>query len=418
MTIFKEKVTVERLKKLKICGEFRENFDFWFDDVCETHKQNGHRIFIFNGNRDIKSGDRLRFVGTNECYDIKSSQIHDWNECIETVAVGVKNDFETGWEKLKKLGCSVEIGVVEPVQRDDATESFMNAWVGTYTVNIAEHYHEIKSGRHIGEFYGLFNHDIPVACVGAGPSLDKNVELLKEFPGLIISVDKAYKMLMARGIDPDFIISVDCHYDLVADMLSYPFSKNHVLILNVCADPKITKVWEGKLFWYLMKHPGVQYTDKILPALFPKFHGLENAGCVGNTSVLFSDFMGLSPVVLVGQDFGYSDGKMHAQRYEFIDYKEGFRKIEVDHDKLLEERTGKVEINGITTYLAFKGYMDTMYALKNRRRINIVNCTEGGILRDLPQKKLKNINTELSMIYGDKYKNARNQIKSIVIGGN
>jgi hypothetical protein len=267
--------------------------------------------------------------------------------------------------------------------KDHGAEEFMDEWVGTFTKNIVAHYDEIKAGRHIGELFGLFNHDVPVVCVGAGPSLDKNAHLLYEFPGVIIATDKAYKMLKVRGIDPDVVISIDCHYDLVPEFLDCPGNNDNILVLNTCADPKVTKIWGGQIFWFLMRHPGVQFTDRILPALFPTFGSIENCGNVGNASVLLADHMGLSPIILIGQDYGYTGGKMSARRFEYADGGK-ISEIELDHSRLLEERTGKLEVEGVTTYAPFIGYRDTLYGLMERNSLNIINCTEGGILKGLP----------------------------------
>jgi hypothetical protein len=51
----------------------------------------------------------------------------------------------------------------------------------------------------------------PALIVSAGPSLDKNIALLKNAVGkaLIVSVDTALTPLMEAGIRPDFVLSID-----------------------------------------------------------------------------------------------------------------------------------------------------------------------------------------------------------------
>jgi len=208
------------------------------------------------------------------------------------------------------------------------------------------------------------------------------------------------------------VISVDCHYDLVAEMLDCPMSKDHRLILNTCSDPKISNVWKGKIHWYTMKHPGVQFMDKILPALFPKFHSLPNLGNVGNTSVLLADYMGLAPVVLIGQDYGYTGGRMHAQLFNF-DQDGKPTEIETDHADLFEKRSGKVRVGDIATYAPFLDYRNTIYDLSNKKGISIVNCTEGGLLTKLPCMPLDKMIEILIPKYKHKYLEAKNKIRKI-----
>ena len=406
------KFTVLRERREKLAGEyalvFGKHLELELSGACRRDAA-GMLLDIEVGHgTDAMIGDRIEHEGT--VYDVSAAALYGDRKQLALK----KNDFETAFLALQTRGLA-GYGRVEPVMQDDETERFMDSWVGTYITNIVAHYDEIKSGRQIREFHGLWNHDVAVACVGAGPSLDKNAEELRDFPGLIIVADKAYKMLRARGIEPDFVISVDCHYDLVAAMLDCPGTERHRLILNSCADPKIAKAWKGPIFYYNMKHPGVQFTDKILPALFPEMHSLPNAGNVGNTSIHFAEYCGLSPVVLVGQDFGYTGGKMHAQRFEWNDVFPGrWLAIEEDHAALMEKRSGKVEVNDVVTYAAFIQYMNTTYALRSHYKIDVVNCTEGGILRDLPCSTLREMKDMILRKHGgDSLRDARTQLSRI-----
>lgn len=374
---------------------------------CLLAEGEERRFFSFAGRTDIQPGDRI--VSRLGIHDVTAVQVHEGQD--ETVAVTERNGFESSFRAMEGMG-KAEWGEVEPLSKDTEAERWMDSWVGSFIVNIVGHYDEIKNGRHIGELDHLFDRDVPVACVGAGPSLDKNVEALRDFPGVIIAADKAYKMLVARGIVPDLIMSVDCHYDLVADMMDYPWSAGHKLVLNSCADPKISRVFKGTIFWYAMAHPGTQFTDKILPALFPGMGRLRNAGCVGNSSVLLAGLMGLSPMVLVGQDFGYTGGRMFAQRYRFE--KDGTPALILDdHERLLKERTGQIVIDGVKTYLPFRSYRDTCLDLREKMGLDIINCTEGGILTDLPCRPLAEMVAELTATSNGKFREARNTIKAL-----
>lgn len=407
MTSAKEKIEIRRLKKKKMCGEFRTVFDFHSTlDGNAGNSENGRVIFDFSEKQDILKDDRC--VTTLGVYDVISVNGSE----KETVAVCARNDFESAMKEIHDMGGLIETGIPIATGKDLEAEAFMDSWVGTFIVNIVEHYDEIKSGRDISPFYGMFNHDVPIVSVGAGPSLDKNVHLLYNFPGIILSTDRAYKMLRARGITPDLVFNVDCHYEHVLEMLDCPGSEDHRLIMNTCADPKIAKTWKGKKFWYLMKHPGVQFMDKVLPALFPKFHSLPCLGNVGNGSVFFAEYMGFGPIVLIGHDYGYTDGKMHAQRFQFSPDGEPME-IEVDHAALLEARSGKVKAGDVVTYAPFLSYRDTLYDLREKRGIDIINCTEGGILTKLPSMPFAKMIEILASKDSKKYAEAREKIRKI-----
>ena len=394
-------VKVERLKRVKVGHEWATIFKPHFEAEAAVELGAEGLVIRFGDVMDVGKEDRV-WVG-EKIYNVSA---------VDGSSLTCAYDHnETALEELYRAGFC-QFGVLEAVRKDDPTERFMDSWVGTYMVNIAEHYHEIRAGRDIKPLFGLAERNVPVACVGAGPSLDKNVHLLKDFPGIIIAVDKAYKMLLARGIEPDLVVSVDCHYDLIADMLKAPGSEHHSLVLNTCADPKILKVWKGKVYWYLMKHPGVQFTDKILPALFPTFSAIPNVGCVGNTAILLADHCGLSPIFLVGYDFGYTGGRMHAQRFGFGDDGKPFP-IEDDHAKLFDERSAKIEVDGVVTYVPYVGFAKTAVAIREKVGVDVTNCTGGGIINELPKRPFEDVVRELSQGSDGKFRDLREKIKSL-----
>ena len=61
------------------------------------------------------------------------------------------------------------------------------------------------------DYVNVFPEEMSAIVVAAGPSLEKNIHLLKEAKGkaLIIAVDHAMPMLATRGITPDIVICVD-----------------------------------------------------------------------------------------------------------------------------------------------------------------------------------------------------------------
>jgi len=409
----KTKIEIHRKQRKRIMNEFRDIYTFFSNDEAEIiDGENGATLFALNGSKnEFKKEDRIFSDG--RVYDVMNIQKHELADLKFKVAVTKQNEFETQIKKLQDFGCHVEYGVTRPiVQRDYASEDYLNDWVGLYIKNIVAHYDEIKNGHKIQELQGLFNHDIPALCVGAGPSLDANVHLVHEFPGIVISTDKSFKMLLARNIIPDFVISVDCHPNIISDMLRVPYGFHTKLILNSSSDPEISKHWKGPIFYYNMIHYGVQFMDKILPALFPDLHGIINSGNVGNSSVLFADYIGLSPIVMIGHDYAYTGGRMHAQRFE-IEKDGSVREIRDDHEKMLFERTGKVKVGDNETYVPFLNYRETLYDLRSKRGFDIINSTEGGILEEIPNIKFQDVIEGLKPKIGDRYVEARHKINSI-----
>ncbi len=304
--------------------------------------------------------------------------------------------IERDLEQLHAMGQTVK-KIKHPfiVDRNWEAEDEMQRWVGPYMRNIAWHYHEILAAGHIGPLLGILKGS-PVAVVGAGPSLDKNVEGLRDFPGLTIATDRAAKAMTARGIRPDLVVAVDPRPYHIAKMLDYPESRDQVLVASVCLHPDVTKAWRGRVLYMSHENPGTQFFDHGLPHLFPGMPALYCLGNVGNMAVQLAGELGAGKIVMVGQDYGYTDGKMSADewvRARGEDDVEHWERVRPDHAYNLARRTGKVTVRGIggcevETYAPFLSYRDSLYKLVNLWKLDVVNATEGGILADLPQMTL------------------------------
>jgi hypothetical protein len=282
--------------------------------------------------------------------------------------------------------------------RDWEAEAFLDVWVGRYVRNIASHYHEIIRAPHIGPlFKALRGKPCAVAVVGAGPSLDRNVDQLAGFPGLIIACDRAAKALTAQGIRPDLVVCVDPRPAVMAEMLDYPENRDQRLLLSVYADPEVPRVWRGPIHYMSTDHPGTQFFDRILPELFPGMPMIEASGNVGNTAVQLAAWIGAAKIVLVGQDYCYTGGRMHCA--DFVRFPDG-RWMRVGGDEAYQERklaqrSGKITFEGEQTYPQFVRYRETLGDIVTQMKLDVINATEGGILTNLPQAPLSAVIAEL-----------------------
>jgi hypothetical protein len=318
--------------------------------------------------------------------------------------------IQRGLERLNQLGQKV-IKVKGPVyhERDEAAERILDHWVGMYARNIALQYQKILKSPHIGRIRSVFAGGCPVAIVGAGPSLDKNAEHLRGFPGIIFATDRAAIPLAARGIHPDLVITVDPKPQVIASMLQYAENREQVLAVSVVSDPDVSRVWKGLKLYMSGLHFGTQFFDHLLPHLFPGMPGLHQVGNVGNSAVHMAAWVGASPIVLVGMDYGYTGGRMHAASWSRKG--KGWREVVSDHAGALERRTGKVVVDGVTTYGPYVGYRDTLYRLREAGKLDIVNATEGGILNGLPCEPLRRVVKRLSRVYARKASGLRKRFR-------
>jgi len=144
----------------------------------------------------------------------------------------------------------------------------------------------------------------PAVVVSAGPSLRKNIDVLAALKGkaVIIAVQTVYKMLLERGIEPDFVTSLDYHelsrkfFEGIED-----FGNTHLV-----AEPKVTwhvvDTYQGRISLL-----GNDFACLALGDALGRRGCLKAGATVAHLAFYLAVYMGCEPVVLVGQDLGYSD---------------------------------------------------------------------------------------------------------------
>lgn len=223
----------------------------------------------------------------------------------------------------------------------------------------------------------LFNQfkDVPAIVVSAGPSLNKNIHLLKEAKGkaLIIAVGTAVKALQKQGIEPDFIVTIDPH------LLNYEHfkgvnTKDAALIVDLQAHHLILEDYQGPMF---------VAGDKTLLKWFGnsfEYKGyMESGGSVANSAFSMAYNMGANPIVLVGQDLAYGrDGHSHAHGTNYQDTVVSFS----DEDLSAGPDFLKVKANDGGQVITNRSFYQFMYFFEHWIRSysdrKYINATEGG----------------------------------------
>ena len=221
----------------------------------------------------------------------------------------------------------------------------------------------------------------PAVIVSAGPSLDKNIHLLKRVKGraLIIATDASIPALLSADIIPDLAVAVDPVSDNMEDKFrDIPVLKNVPFICLAQYTPELVRMYPGPLF--INSVP--QNTAFQWLARFWEDNGYIECfgGSVAHFAFAVSEFLGANVVAFVGQDLSYSGKRVHASGY-------------TDNlDRILQEKTenGPGNIPGaisavdifnervytIGQFLTFKT------AFESRIRAFdgiVVNATEGGL---------------------------------------
>ncbi|SFL45043.1 motility associated factor glycosyltransferase family protein [Pelosinus propionicus] len=157
---------------------------------------------------------------------------------------------------------------------------------------------------------------LPVIIVSAGPSLNKNIHLLKDAKGkaAIFAVGTAVKALKQWDIEPDFIFSIDPH-PLNYEHLRGVDVGNSALIADIQSHHMIFENYKGPIFVSGDVPVLSWFGDSI-----EKKGKIESGGSVANTAFSAAYKMGANPIILVGQDLAYGrDGHSHAAGTNYAD---------------------------------------------------------------------------------------------------
>lgn len=239
------------------------------------------------------------------------------------------------------------------------------------------------AGKHKGQ---------PAVVLGSGPSLDKNIEALKDWEGVIFCGPAQIQALKRLGIEADYLTPVDSNPIImrltqIGD-LEY---KKTTLLATPLMHPAFLKAWFGKRLYYLPEvattkaqdddellslkdlfdkyPPAPDFTEsaglwfhnrmnvfikkvlheaylnnpRIWPGLRPSIKNAGNTSCQGIT---IANYLGCEPIFLMGCDLCFDGEKTRAATWQYDrtmnEYYRWFR------NDIYEQRSG-VEFNGKQT---------------------------------------------------------------------
>lgn len=239
---------------------------------------------------------------------------------------------------------------------------------------------------------------VPAVVVAAGPSLERNIDELAK-PGVrdrvvIIAVQTVLKPLLARGIRPHFVCALDHHE--ISTRFYEGLTASDVEGVTLVVDPKANAA-------ILDAFPGAIRTigNDLLDLLIdqarlrgePKGE-LKPGATVAHQCYYLARHLGCDPVLLCGQDLGFTDGQYYAAGAAIHDVwacelgpmntLEMMEWERIAREKSLLRR--KTDIFGrsiftdeqMATYLA---QFEADFLADSERGLRTVDATEGGVAK-------------------------------------
>lgn len=225
----------------------------------------------------------------------------------------------------------------------------------------------------LSEIRGKYK-NVPGIVVAAGPSLDKNIQYLKEAYGkaVIIACDATYQMCLQQGVIPDAIAAIErveetyhCFFENKKMEKETVFVGPSLVwkdILEEYPGKKIllSKTADGVEAWWQKQFDNIEYLPTGFSCANVAHAVLEQAGC--------------NLIILIGQDLAYTDGKKHSEEVH---------RLFGDSNQVPENSTGDLWVEGIdgkpvrTTpvFNLFRDYFERAALDKGRL---LIDATEGG----------------------------------------
>jgi len=261
-----------------------------------------------------------------------------------------------------------------------------------------------------------------VVGIGSGPSLKKNIEVLKRVYAddikkkdrdfIFCTPNHQFKSLLKIGIVPDFVFLVDGAHTLFHQLCEdVPASgKNTILIAPPSISYKITKAWEKqgrRIRYYMLNSYRFIESFRKLTKIKPESVSIEGCGNVFNAiwSIAMKAF-GSIFFIAVGNDLSFpisSDtDKQRGGFYADRDYSSNAKGTGSGRDEGASDQkwmsfrvttspeTGKIitvggDVVGTSVSLfKYKAWMEEAFLIFTKKNpeygFQYFNCTEGGIL--------------------------------------
>lgn len=227
----------------------------------------------------------------------------------------------------------------------------------------------VRSDRDVTELFGTqAGRDIYV--IGTGPSLEQHFEKLLSIRSgeqrpLFICVDTAYRPLLAHGIKPDLVVSID--QNITTTHLPPADSADVVLVYKPLSNPQVMRAWEGSR--YVSYSPGAIHAELRKHVTRGELFG---GGSVIHPAVDLAVQMGASRVTLFGTDFAYPMNKTHAG------WDDGVLGPSVDHGRqwVLDGYGQRVK-----TQLNFRRYLGELERyIHAHPRVQFLNSSRAGAM--------------------------------------
>ena len=254
----------------------------------------------------------------------------DYSEMLasEQVLFLTRADREEVLERLQGVGNMMMLGTVFTRSLTEVNRSFyaaVHGLIGDFTSYMRSHMSSLVANsvvtcenvlRNLGAYVcaGTINSwrgrfaGKPAVLVAAGPSLRGQLAELKRVRErvVVIAVQTTLKPLLAYGIRPDFVTSLDYHEvsGRFFEGLTAEDLRGVTLVVEPKATWRVVEQYAGRGRMVLL---GNEFARLVLGASADSHDTLRSGATVAHLSLYWAEYIGADPIVMIGQDLGYTN---------------------------------------------------------------------------------------------------------------
>lgn len=253
--------------------------------------------------------------------------------------------------------------VMDKTINENTVITFSKDWFKNYLKNLPY----ILNGERLNQYKNVY-HNKPAIIVSAGPSLEKNINLLKghEDKFIIITGIRTLSTLKKEGINCDFACVIDgseAMYEVSKGALNY----NTPLFYSESANKDIIREYRGKKVYFTS--PSFYNMNLTLGGFGADI--LFQGGSVAHSCTAIAHYLGCNPIVFIGQDLAYTNNQIHAKNATV----QG-EKLKTDKYDIFVKDIYGIDIPTSYSLDSFRKTFEDF--IKQYNNITYINATEGG----------------------------------------
>jgi len=212
--------------------------------------------------------------------------------------------------------------------------------------------------------------DKPAVIVSAGPSLEKNIDYLKDINNdmIVLTGGRTLRTLIDKNIKPHLLAVVDPNEVSYKLCEGYLENSNVPLLFFEETNDKVVEDHKGDKIFFT-------YNNAIAKIAGIEMKPLLTGGSVAHILLSYAVMLGCNPIIFIGQDLAYTGEKSHAKIADNRDNIDWFEKLKAEDDIYVEDING----NKVRTSFVLNKYKETIEEIiaDNSER-TFINATEGG----------------------------------------